>query len=195
MSSLIFELGFGLLLIGTGIIRYPFEKRQKKNKIIEDRKTLQERILLAGVSMGMFVLPMLKLFSPWLDFADFHLPLWLKIIGLLLIPLTWWLFYRSHHDLGQNWSVSLELREGHTLVTDGIYQRIRHPMYTAIWIWALSQFLLLANWIAGPAGLVGFGLLYAFRVKKEEAMMQSQFGSEYQAYQQRSGRIWPKWRA
>ena len=29
-----------------------------------------------------------------------------------------------------NWSVSLDLRERHTLVTTGVYARIRHPMYT-----------------------------------------------------------------
>ena len=38
------------------------------------------------------------------------------------------------------------------LVTNGIYRRIRHPMYSAFWLWAIAQALLLPNWIAGPAG-------------------------------------------
>jgi protein-S-isoprenylcysteine O-methyltransferase Ste14 len=48
---------------------------------------------------------------------------------------------------------TLEVREQHALVTTGVYSRVRHPMYSA---WALAQALLLPNWIAGPAGLIGF---------------------------------------
>ena len=32
---------------------------------------------------------------------------------------------------------------------------------SAFFLWALAQALLLANWIAGPAGLAGFGTLFA----------------------------------
>ena len=45
------------------------------------------------------------------------------------------------------------------LVTEGIYGRVRHPMYTAFWLWAVAQALLLPNWIAGFSGLIGFGTL------------------------------------
>jgi protein-S-isoprenylcysteine O-methyltransferase Ste14 len=43
-----------------------------------------------------------------------------------------WLFYRSHADLGTNWSITLEIREQHRLITQGVYRRIRHPMYSAL---------------------------------------------------------------
>jgi protein-S-isoprenylcysteine O-methyltransferase Ste14 len=39
----------------------------------------------------------------------------------------------------------------------------------------LSQAVLLPNWIASPAGLVGFGTLFAFWVRKEEQMMLDAF--------------------
>jgi len=50
---------------------------------------------------------------------------------------------RTHKDLGRNWSVTLEVREQHALVTNGVYSRVRHPMYSAFWLWALAQALLL----------------------------------------------------
>jgi protein-S-isoprenylcysteine O-methyltransferase Ste14 len=103
-----------------------------------------------------------------------------------------WLFWRSHHDLGTNWSATLEVREGHTLITHGIYEKIRHPMYAAIWLWALGQGLLLRNWVAGWAGLLAFGTLYFLRVANEERMMLDQFGADYQRYQERTGRLLPK---
>jgi protein-S-isoprenylcysteine O-methyltransferase Ste14 len=58
-------------------------------------------------------------------------------------------------------------------------------------MWGLAQALLLQNWIAGPAGLIGFGLLYAFRVGREEAMMREAFGEAYAAYEARTRRIVP----
>ncbi len=33
-------------------------------------------------------------------------------------------------------------------------------MYTAFWLWAVAQALLLPNWLAGCAGLIGFGILF-----------------------------------
>ena len=59
-------------------------------------------------------------------------------------------------------------------------------MYSAFWLWALAQVPLLPNWIAGPAGLVGFGTLFFLRVGREEALMAETFGDEYRRYMARS---------
>jgi protein-S-isoprenylcysteine O-methyltransferase Ste14 len=101
------------------------------------------------------------------------------------------MFRRTHKDLGRNWSVTLEVRQQHALVTDGVYSRVRHPMYSAFWLWALAQALLLPNWIAGPAGIVGFGTLFLLRVTREEQMMTETFGEEYRAYMARTWRVFP----
>ena len=87
--------------------------------------------------------------------------------------------------------MSLEIKEEHRLVATGIYRHIRHPMYLAFWLLAVSQALLLPNWIAGPAGLIGFGFLFFSRIGPEERMMEQAFGEDYQAYRQRSWRIIP----
>jgi protein-S-isoprenylcysteine O-methyltransferase Ste14 len=102
-----------------------------------------------------------------------------------------WLFYRTHRDLGQNWSVSLDLRERHTLVTTGVYGVVRHPMYSGFWLMAVAQLLLLPNWIAGPAGLIGFGILFFGRLRREEEMMITAFGDEYRTYMRRTSRVIP----
>jgi protein-S-isoprenylcysteine O-methyltransferase Ste14 len=71
-----------------------------------------------------------------------------------------WLFRRSHADPGQNWSVGLEIREGHQLVTKGVYRHIRHPMYASIWLWAFAQEMLLQNWLAGWSVVPVFAAMY-----------------------------------
>ena len=64
-------------------------------------------------------------------------------------------------------------------------------MYTAFWLMAVGQALLLPNWIAGLAGSVGFGILYFLRVDREERIMLQTFGEEYRAYMERTKRIIP----
>ena len=113
------------------------------------------------------------------------------VIGGLVFAVALWMFRRTHKDLGRNWSVTLEVREQHRLVTEGVYNRVRHPMYAAFWLWALAQAFLLPNWIAGPAGLIGFGILFFMRVGREEQMMIDTFGDEYRAYMRRTARVLP----
>jgi len=96
-----------------------------------------------------------------------------------------------HRELGRSWSVTLEIRDQHALVTHGLYKHVRHPMYTAFWMWGLSQLLLLPNWIAGLAGLAGFGILYFCRIGPEEQLMLDVFGDDYRAYMERTKKIIP----
>jgi protein-S-isoprenylcysteine O-methyltransferase Ste14 len=102
-----------------------------------------------------------------------------------------WLFRRSHVDLGRNGSISLELREQHALLKTGVYRRIRHPMYASFFLLVVAQALLLPNWLVGVSGVVGAGLLFAFRVGREEELMLKQFGGEYRAYMASSKRLVP----
>ncbi|MEL6917020.1 MAG: protein-S-isoprenylcysteine O-methyltransferase [Bacteroidota bacterium] len=191
MTRLIFEILFVVFIIIAGFIRRPFEKQNKANNININKKDVTEKLLLGLVMLGMTILPLLYILSPWLDFANYDLPIWLNVFGTLLLIPTAVLFYRSHKDLGQNWSVSLEIREHHHLVTNGIYNYIRHPMYSAIFLWTICQGLLLQNYIAGLSGFLGFGLLYLFRVGREEKMMEKEFGAQYAEYKKNTKRLIP----
>lgn len=178
--------------IGFFLIRNPHHQKNKDNQIVSDCKTIQEKLLLFFVFLGMLALPFIYVFTPLFSFADYYLATWANIIGIIVYALSLYLFWKSHHDLGENWSPTLEVREEHTLIIDGIYKKIRHPMYTSIWLWCIAQALLLPNYIAGFSGIISFGLLYFLRVGNEEEMMLDQFGEEYQRYMQSTGRILPK---
>ena len=67
-------------------------------------------------------------------------------------------------------------------------------MYTAIFGSWLAIFLLSANWVVGMAGL-GTSILIGARVADEEALMIEEFGDQYRAYMQRTGRFLPRIRA
>ncbi len=174
------------------IIRAPHGKRSTKVAIAEDRKGGLEIGLLIGAWLGTTIVPVVWITTSLFVVAEYTLHPVPYGLGLGMMVLGLWLFYRSHTDLGTNWSVTLQTREEHSLVTTGIYSRIRHPMYSAMFALGVAQALFLPNWIVGPAYLVSFGLLYVFRVRIEERMMLDRFGTEYEEYVQRTGRLIPR---
>lgn len=152
----------------------------------------RDRALIALVGIGQIVLPLLFVWSRWPGFADRAQPATCLPLGAVAMAAGLWLFWRSHVDLGENWSVTLEIDAQHRLVTRGVYRFVRHPMYTSFFVSGIGQALLLANWIAGPAALVAVAVLVAVRVPNEEAMMIGQFGDEYRDYMRRTGGIVPR---
>lgn len=173
------------------VLRVRPRRRSRKTPIRYSGRDGREIILL-GISLtGLGVVPCIYVATGFPDFATYPFRPAQAYLGIAVYLAVLWLFYRTHHDLGRNWSVSLDLRERHTLVTKGVYAVIRHPMYAAFWLMAVAQLLLLPNWIAGPAGLVGFGTLFFGRVQREEEMMITAFGDEYRSYMRRTARVVP----
>lgn len=175
------------------VIRAPHGQRSRSVKIAKNRKGTRETVLLTLMWIGFFV-PVIWIVSPAFSFAEYPLrapPFPPLIAGVLCYVAGLWLFYRSHADLGTNWSITLQLREQHQLVTQGVYRRIRHPMYTALLLYSLGQALVIPNWVAGPSYLVAFVVLLAFRLCAEERMMLDEFGDEYAGYKARTKRLVP----
>jgi len=173
-------------------IRGRFARRTRDNVKTVRRVDAVEKIMLVLVAAGSLLLPILYLFTPLLAFADYPLPAAAAWCGVVLMAAALLLFYRSHADLGQNWSATLELRKGHELVDHGAYRSMRHPMYASILLWDVAQGLLLRNWLAGWCAFVTFALLYAVRAPREERMMCDAFGEDDRAYMRRTGRLFPR---
>lgn len=151
----------------------------------------RETLLVALVGLGMMALPLVAILTPVLDFALYALPRGIVVVGVLFALAGIRLFWRAHHDLGAYWSPTLEIRQEHQLVTQGIYARIRHPMYSSIFLITAAQACFIGNWIAGPAGLLSFLVLYVARIEDEERMMSDTFGGVWSDYCARTGRLWP----
>lgn len=174
------------------MIRGVFIGKTKKNIKAEARVDLQERVLLLLVFVGGLLLPLIYLVTPLLAFADYTFASPVPWAGSVIMVLSLWLFFRSHADLGANWSQTLEIRVGHRLVTTGVYASVRHPMYSAILLFSLAQGLLLANWLAGWSALLSVAVMFALRIPREEEMMRDAFGDEYRRYMSRTGRLFPR---
>ena len=172
------------------VIRAPHGQRSRGVKVAKSGKGTLEVVLLTIAWLGFFV-PLFWIATPWLAFADYPLHPLPFGAGIACLAIGLWFFHRSHADLGTNWSVTLEVREKHQLVTHGIYRRVRHPMYMALFLYSVGQVLALPNWVAGPSYLLAFGLLFVLRIGPEERMMREQFGADYDAYVARTKRLIP----
>lgn len=155
----------------------------------EGKSGILLRLLLFFYMLAVVVLYALN--PRWLTLFAVSLPLWSRWLGagvaVVSLPLLVWV----HHALGRQWSANLELRKEHTLITNGPYCSVRHPMYTALLGLSLGIALVSASW---PIILLAVAtlLLLVARIGKEQTMMIERFGDEYREYMRRTGRLLPR---
>ncbi|MFK7901447.1 MAG: protein-S-isoprenylcysteine O-methyltransferase [Nitratireductor sp.] len=194
-------LGYDLTHIGKAVwcvymvlwatIRFRPNKASRKTSISFTNRAPVERFSMIVSTLGLGVVPAIWVFTGFPKQFDHQTNIFILIVGVIIAVSALILFRKTHKALGKMWSHSLDLREGHKLVSEGVYKNVRHPMYSAFWLWAVALPFLLTNWVAGFAGIVGFGTLYFLRVGQEEKMMEEQFGQEYRDYCERTKRIIP----
>ena len=178
-------------LIAWFIIRYPYARRARRTATLRREGTWRERLLLAIAFAGLFAIPVLNLATGW-PRAFAHDPGYVCVVlGAACFAISLWLFRRSHKDLGRQWSASLEVRQDHQVVRNGVYRSIRHPMYASFWLWAAAQAFLLPNLVAALSGLVAVAILFFTRIGFEERMLIDAFGEDYRRYMQETKRIIP----
>jgi len=171
-------------------IRAPHGQRSHGIPVVRSRKGKLEIVLLT-IAWLAFFLPLIWIATPVLASADYTLRPAPLLTGAVCLALGLRLFQLSHADLGVNWSITLEVREKHTLVTQGVYRLVRHPMYTALLLYSVGQALVLANYVAGPSYGAAMALLVALRIGPEERMMIEEFGKDYQEYMAQTKRLVP----
>lgn len=183
---------FLCLFIVWFLVRAYYGTKAKKNHSKEKVRPGVEKALVGLNFIGMMILPLVALFTPLLDPFQMQIPDAVRTLFLFIIALNIALFAKVHADLGSNWSPILEIKTQHHLVKTGVYRTVRHPMYTHLWLWVISQGIVLNNWIVLVYGVTAWGILYVIRVPKEEEMLLQEFGDDYQEYMNKTGRVIPK---
>jgi len=134
--------------------------------------------------------------SAWLPAYTDRLNLWcidgdaVRWLGVALYAAGGALRVWPVYVLGNRFSGLVAIQPGHTLVTGGIYQYVRNPSYLGLLIGTLGWGLA----FRAVAGVVLTLLLIpplVARMRAEEALLQSQFGAEYDAYRARTWRLIP----
>ena len=178
-------------------VYFALQVRRAGERVMPDREAVKREgrgMFAIRVVMFFLLVGWLTLYAinpTWMGVLSVPFPDWLRWVGfaLGLASLGFWSW--TQVALGKEWSPQLQLREEHHLVTTGPYTRIRHPLYTAMIGYGTSLALVTANWIFIVLAVAVIAGLFA-RIPKEEQMMIEEFGEEYKAYRQRTGRFFPK---
>jgi protein-S-isoprenylcysteine O-methyltransferase Ste14 len=75
------------------------------------------------------------------------MPIWLQLIGLVGIALSFWICYRTFREntfLAP--VVRIQKERGHKVISTGPYSIVRHPLYSAVLIMLPSTGLMLGSW-------------------------------------------------
>jgi protein-S-isoprenylcysteine O-methyltransferase Ste14 len=91
--------------------------------------------------------------------------------------------------LGRSRTAFPKPREDATLIRQGIYARVRHPLYTSVMFLSLGWGLTWKSWPACAAALLLVVLLHA-KARREEVWLREKF-TEYAAYQEQTRRFLP----
>lgn len=126
---------------------------------------------------------------------DFGLNVPLAVVGVLFLLCSGWVLFKLRQKLSLSAmlgvpELSPESEKG-TLITDGIYAKIRHPRYTQMTL-ALIGYALISNYPAAYGAFVTWCIgIYAVTLL-EERELRDRFGAAYRDYSARVPRFIPK---
>ncbi|WP_229726947.1 methyltransferase family protein [Sphingomonas alpina] len=113
------------------------------------------------------------------------------ILITLLMAAVIGLFVTSARALGRNWSLVARTRSDHSLVTNGPFAHVRHPIYVALFLFMIALAVAFGHplhlLLAVPLYIAGTWL----RIVEEERLLREMFGSVYDSYAARVRRFVP----
>jgi protein-S-isoprenylcysteine O-methyltransferase Ste14 len=114
----------------------------------------------------------------------------IRWVGVVLFAIGGLLRIWPVYVLGRRFSGLVAIQKNHELVTGGIYAVIRHPSYAGLLINSVGWSLAFRSGV----GLILTAILVPVllgRIRSEEALLQSHFGAEYDAYRAHTSRLIP----
>lgn len=110
---------------------------------------------------------------------------------LLLMASAVGLFDASSRAMGKNWALVARTREDHTLVQNGPFAYVRHPIYVALFLFMLAMAVAFGHTRNLILGIPLYALGTWFRIGHEERLLKEQFGAAYDEYAARVKRFVP----
>lgn len=115
----------------------------------------------------------------------------ISVAGLMLIILglviRWWAILTLKH----RFTTDVSIQKDHALVTTGVYRAIRHPAYAASILSFLGLGMTFSNWLSVVVIVVPITAAFLYRIRVEEAVLNSHFGDTWRDYCRATRRLIP----
>jgi protein-S-isoprenylcysteine O-methyltransferase Ste14 len=102
-----------------------------------------------------------------------------------------WMMRSAFGTLGQQWSLTARVLEGHRLITAGTYGWVRHPIYTGMFGMLVATGLAASRPFGLLAGVIVFWVGTMIRIRSEERLLRAAFGAQYDEYARRVPAVVP----
>ena len=114
----------------------------------------------------------------------------MNVVGALIFIIGLVITVNAQMTLKRNYSGMLRIREGHQLITHGIYKYVRHPVYTGTLLRTFAIPIYTTSLLGFLFALVGIPL-FIYRIGVEEQMLIEEFSDEYLEYTKATRKLFP----
>jgi protein-S-isoprenylcysteine O-methyltransferase Ste14 len=179
----------GFLILAT--LERTYERRFSRQAVRGERKMAWSYVALHSALILIYMASAIEHFGlkrpvQW-GVAAFGLALFVSAVTIRLTAIR---------ALGKFWSLHLEIRDGHQLVTGGIYHHVRHPAYAAIMLEVTAVPLVTNAFATLILALLVYIPLLLLRWYREEQEMVGKFGEQYKKYREEVPAFLPlRWRS
>jgi protein-S-isoprenylcysteine O-methyltransferase Ste14 len=175
---------FALVILCWFVFAGTFLLRKKPESAPESKRAPKSilGIVLQGFAFGMvWALHRTPFLSPFID-DQYVLNVGFQILAVLLAVGAVWMANSAIRELGKQWSFQARLIENHKLVTGGVYQIVRHPIYAAMLAKLIATGFMLSHWLVLIVAVVIFFIGTKIRTNAEEKLLRDAFPDEYKEY-------------
>jgi len=154
---------------------------------MSDPKKRDRLFLIPGLIVWILVL----ITSVWNIRAPFFsLTSPMNVAGALLFFIGLAIRVSAAATLNRSYSATLEIRDDHRLVKHGLYQYVRHPIYTGLFLGVLAVPVYASSPLGFLIALMAIPLVI-YRMGVEEKMLSEEYGDEYLEYMKATWRLIP----
>jgi len=112
------------------------------------------------------------------------------VAGVVLFVVGLSIYGVSRRALGRFFSTAVRVLPDHRLITSGPYRLIRHPIYLGGILYSLA-IPMIANSLYGFVVMLIMIPVLIYRIRIEEQVLLSKFGSEYTVYAHKTKKLVP----
>ncbi len=159
--------------------------------IVKRNRTSDFGLVLQLISIG-FALLTFRRGSQWYVISDN--PTMNLILGSFasLLALASTAFAVSAiSTLGKNWSLKARILESQELITNGAFQLVRHPIYTAMLGLLVATGIVFSRWYTTLIAICLFLIATKIRMIAEEKLLNEKFPEQYKAYASKTPSLIP----
>lgn len=175
----------GVMLIYLRVFKNFKDAKEQRNNRKKEVKSIVETASMTGFFIVIWLVTLFKIGT--YNYQNIYLDIVFIVVYIIGVAFN----LLGRYYLGHNWGNNVIIYKNHTLVNNGVYKIVRHPLYASI-IWMIYAVgVLCQNYMVFILNTIIFIPFMYYRAKQEEKELVNEF-KEYKDYRKKTGMFFPK---